>query len=565
MRNYLTVATVSGVVLFVLFFQLGTLQLLNPDEGRNSGVALEMARSGEWIVPTYNGAAYLDKPALYFSWVAASFRIFGPSEAAARLPSVLAAIGTLLLCVWFARRVYDSEVAAIAALAVATMPLFLVLARTVIFDMPLTFFVTAAILFAYRAFDRPSLSRRWIVASAAAAGVATLIKGPVGFLVPGLVTVVVAAVDRRGKSLWKSFFPLAAVVMLAVVVPWFVALSIKRPDFPHYGLVVESFQRFTTDDFRRSGPWYYYAPVLMGVCFGWSMLFPEAFLAAARNSRALCRPDRFLIVWVVTVVAFFSVSSSKLPGYVLPAMVPLGILAARICSSASRDRSGRAARILRRSTVLLAVAAVAIMAWCLLDLYSPSVLEQLKLTQGTDYGKFQVLFPSILRMAVVLVALCGVSLARRSARVAVLAFGLAGASLAVLPPSAMEAMSARASSRELAILIESRAPGADVVLVESFSNGLGFYLGRVPLLVTRDGTETTSNYISYSLRSPDPWPDTLIPVARFREWLSMNPDAVLLVAQGEQRATLDMIASEQGLVVQPLIADWWSLLRPPRR
>src|SRR5208283_457020 len=95
----------------VLFFAgLGRLPLLEPDEGRNAEVGREMLASGDWITPHYNGFAYLDKPAVFFWMVAASFKTFGVSERAARLPSALMGLATLLL-VWFlARRMFGDAV-----------------------------------------------------------------------------------------------------------------------------------------------------------------------------------------------------------------------------------------------------------------------------------------------------------------------------------------------------------------------------------------------------------------------------------------------------------------------
>ena len=117
---HLFLLLVAAAVLF--FVGLGRLPLFEPDEGRNAEVAREMLASGDWVTPHFNGFAYLDKPAVYFWMVAASFKTFGVSEGAARLPSALMGVATMLL-VWFvARRMFGDSVALRAGLVLRGLP-----------------------------------------------------------------------------------------------------------------------------------------------------------------------------------------------------------------------------------------------------------------------------------------------------------------------------------------------------------------------------------------------------------------------------------------------------------
>src|SRR5215469_11228455 len=134
-----------AVVFAALCFRLGHLPLLAPDEGRNAEVAREMKEAGAWLVPTYNGVNYLDKPALYFKAVALSLAAFGNNETAARIPSVVFGIALLGLVFLFCRKVSGTLCGLLAVIIVATMPLFLANARTVIFDIALAFFVCGAV------------------------------------------------------------------------------------------------------------------------------------------------------------------------------------------------------------------------------------------------------------------------------------------------------------------------------------------------------------------------------------------------------------------------------------
>ena len=137
------------LALVMIFARLGDLPLRDPDEGRNAQVAREMLASGSWLTPTYNGWVYLDKPSFFFKSVALCFEVFGESEFTARLPSALFACGLLWMVYGFCRREYDAQTGALAVIIVGTMPLFVALARHVLFDMTLAFFVCGATFAGY--------------------------------------------------------------------------------------------------------------------------------------------------------------------------------------------------------------------------------------------------------------------------------------------------------------------------------------------------------------------------------------------------------------------------------
>ncbi len=260
------VILVLAVIWFALFFELGRLPLIQPDEGRNAEVAREMNESGAWLSPSYDGMVYLDKPAFYFKAVALSLAAFGNNETAARLPSALFALATLAIVFAFCRRAYGTRCAMMAAIVIVTMPLFVMNARTVIFDIALAFFEAAAIFSGFLAEECEGKSRRnWYLLGALSAGLATLVKGPVGFLIPGLVLFVFNRVEGR-RGVWKRFFaPLNLLVFFGVTLPWFIGLSLQHPDFPYYGLVEESVHRFTTTSFHRTQPFFFYLLIVAGL------------------------------------------------------------------------------------------------------------------------------------------------------------------------------------------------------------------------------------------------------------------------------------------------------------
>src|SRR5438093_6449147 len=256
-----TTAALPLVVLaaaVALAWNLNGYRLLDPDEGRNAEVAREMAETNDYLVPHLDGLPYLDKPVLYFAAAAALMELLGPTETAARLPAYVFALGTLALVGWYAGRRWGRDAGWLAALACATLPLTLAYAHTAIFDGALAFFTTAAILCFHD--DRPVLA--W-----AAMALGALTKGPVAVAVPLCAIVPWALVTGVAVRRFAPPRALAAFALLAL--PWFVAVSLRHPEFPHYAFVRETLDRFTTASFRRTAPFWYYFPIVPLAAFPW--------------------------------------------------------------------------------------------------------------------------------------------------------------------------------------------------------------------------------------------------------------------------------------------------------
>jgi 4-amino-4-deoxy-L-arabinose transferase-like glycosyltransferase len=546
--------------------RLGALPLIQPDEGRNAEVAREMKDAGAWLVPTYDGLPYLDKPAFYFRLVALSMSAFGESETAARLPAALFALGLIGLVWAFSRRAYGDRAGALAVLVVGTTPLVIAFARIVIFDMVLAFFVTAAILAGYVAEEKEGATRmRWYVLGAACSAVGTLIKGPVGFILPPLVLTVFNALDRRAAATKRLFAPLNLLVFFAIVLPWFLALAHRRPDFPYYGLVEESLHRFTSPQFHRTAPFWYYAPVIAAVFFPWSVLLPESIAAAWRTRERWLRADRLLVAWVVVAVLFFTVSRSKLPGYVLTAVVALGMLTARVLDLAFERPRGRSRGLVMRGTAALAVVATAGTILLAVAGTTPGGLPGLLHIHS---GEFARLAPATgpLMWALAAVALAA-ALARQRGdlRLACAAFALPPLLLLSVAFGGAKAYAEAGSSRHLARSLPPLPPSVEVACLQCLPNGLPFYLRRTITIVTRDGSETTSNYAIFMLKHTTAWPSGVVRLTGLERWLAWRDRPVYLLADRGSRATLDSIAVTRRAIVVPVAPGWWgALIAPPQ-
>jgi 4-amino-4-deoxy-L-arabinose transferase-like glycosyltransferase len=552
------------VLWFAICFRLGDLPLLQPDEGRNAEVAREMKVSDTWLVPTYNGIVYLDKPAFYFKAVALSLACFGDSETAARIPSAGFGMGLLGLTYLFCRREYGPRCAALAVIILATTPLFMVHARTVIFDIALCFFTAAAIFAGFRAEETEGNARRvWYLVGALASGFATLVKGPVGFLVPALVLLVFhRVVGRRG--VWKRFFaPLNLLVFFGVVLAWFIPLSLAHPDFPYYGLVEESFHRFTTTGFHRSKPVYFYGIIVLTMFLPWSLLLPEAVAAAWKSRRNQVRADVLCIVWALVVVIFFSFSGSKLPGYILTVTVASAILMARLFDRALTHSEGKPARIVRHAAVAFVFVCLIVVAVAIFLSFRTSLMARPMGITEADAARFKPLFTTAVVMLLVYVAIVLLSVWRRNAGLCFACFASFPLVLMSVNHRMINVVFSAKSARALAQQVPVLPPQTQLACLECFPNGLAFYLDRTAILITNDGNELTSNYILFRLKSGQPWPTNLVPVSDFNHWLATREYPVYLVARQQDRSRLEAIAAAQKTTIRQLTPQYVGALLPP--
>jgi 4-amino-4-deoxy-L-arabinose transferase-like glycosyltransferase len=307
--------------------------LASPDEGRYAGVALGMLHSGDWLVPRLDGLPFFHKPPLFY-WIGASvMALTGPVEWAARLPSVLGAglaAGALFL---FLRRWSTVRLALLSTVVLVTTPFFFLGAQFANLDMLVAGCISGTVLLAAGAALARERAEPWraLLAGAyllAAAGL--LAKGLIGLLLPVLVLVAWCVATRRASALRLSVWLPGWAILLAVAGPWFVAMQMKYPEFFDYFVITQHFRRFASSGFNNEHGFWFYLPVLAGLTLPWFawLLVPRTKAAQEAHSR-LGDIDWLMWIWLVVIVAFFSIPRSKLIGYVLPALPPLAYLIAQ--------------------------------------------------------------------------------------------------------------------------------------------------------------------------------------------------------------------------------------------
>lgn len=314
------------------FSSLACRDLAGTDEGRYAEIAREMAQTGDFITPRLNGLKYFEKPALQYWMTALSFRAFGESEFVARLWPGLSGFLTVLLVAWTARRLWGREAGFYTALVTASMVWMIGVSHYITVDMSVSFFLALSLcgfLVAQQEDTAPSARRRWMLLVWAAMAGAVLSKGLIGVVIPGAVMVLYSLIYRDWK-VWPRMEPLwGPLLFLLLAAPWFVMVSLKNSEFAQFFFIHEHFQRFATDEARRPGGWYYFVPVLVGGLLPWTSLLPQLLRDAVRREPGRFQANGVLLVWCGFIFVFFSASSSKLPGYILPMFPALGLLLGR--------------------------------------------------------------------------------------------------------------------------------------------------------------------------------------------------------------------------------------------
>ena len=324
-------------VLFVLFlvvwfYALGARTLVPSDEGRYAEMAREMATTGDWITPRLDALKYFEKPPLQTWMNALTFEAFGLGEWQARLWSGLCGLLGIALVFHAGRRVFNPWVGTTAGIVLASSFWWAGLSHINVLDMGLSGMMTLTLcgmLLAQRDGASNGERRNWMWVSWTGMALAFLSKGPIGIVLPGAVLVLYTLISRDWK-LWARLHLLSGLILFFVIAaPWFVLVAMKNPEHPHFFFIHENWDRFFSKIHHREGPIYYFVPMLIAGIVPWLGLLFQSLWAGRREATAAgFRPKLLLLLWAGFIFFFFSISSSKLPHYILPIFPALALLIA---------------------------------------------------------------------------------------------------------------------------------------------------------------------------------------------------------------------------------------------
>jgi 4-amino-4-deoxy-L-arabinose transferase-like glycosyltransferase len=351
----------------------GLRPLTLPDEGRYGGVVWEMFNSGNWLVPLLDGMPFFHKPPLFYWISACSVKLFGVTEWAIRIPSILAGIlsaGGLFL---FLRHYRSSMVATLSVVILVTQPIFFAGSQFANLDMLVAGIISLTILSGADAlirlenklFYRLTLARTFVLAA-----LGVLAKGLIGIVLPGAVIFVWLIWRRQWRSSTALFWPLGWVALLSISAPWFLWMQHSFSGFFDYFFVYQHFKRFSETGFNNQMPFWFYVPVVLICALPWS---PWIWLTF--NKRYWHDPEKgslrsLMAIWLVLILVFFSLPSSKLVGYIMPILPPFAyFIADGFAEWIEREQTRAISWFVRTTSVAVAT--------CLVGVIGVSVSESL--------------------------------------------------------------------------------------------------------------------------------------------------------------------------------------------
>ena len=476
---------------FFFFYALGAFGLVGADEPRYAQIAREMLARHDWIVPTFNGQPWLEKPVLLYWREMVAYSIFGVHGWAARLPSATFAAALVFGVFFFMRRFrYGSELD--AALITASMAGVIGFARGASTDMQLCAPFCVAML-AWWAWHQTA-RKLWLGAFYGLLGIGMLAKGPVA---PGLAVLIVAAyawVRHDGKIFVRTVWLPGFALFLAIVLPWYIAIQIKLPIFFKTFFLEQNLERFSSNLYRHSQPFWYYVPVFLLAVLPWVVFTVPALVGAVRDGIQSIRArekllqaapsvtesdqlppsqppaqqddalEQFLALWTLVPIVFFSISRSKLPGYILPSIPPAAVLTAAYLH---RAQAISRAKVMLHSLVCAVLVAGALLApWMMLRQVPPQATKTIV-----------VATTGIVAVFVLLVVRRGGLRLLRVATLAPLALGLVFL-LRTASPIIDQTKSARPIARSLEHAGAASGPVAVFNVRRDVVYGLNFYLNQ---------------------------------------------------------------------------------------
>ncbi len=316
---------------FLFFYGLGAFGLVGADEPRYAQVAREMLDRSDWVTPTLQGKPWLEKPVLYYWQAMLSFRAYGITDQAARLPAALDA-ALLIAAVYFFLRRFRPGSELDGVLITASCAAMVIFAHAAATDMPLAACFAIALLAWYAWYESERYAYLAVFYLFLALG--TLAKGPVAPALAAVIIVLFVAVKRDWRAIPRTLWIPGIAVYLAVMLPWYIAVQVRNPGFFRFFILEHNLARFSQNVYHHHQPFWYYLPVFLLAMMPWTLVLilavaERARLIWAEGKEAFASPEDswplFLSIWMLVPILFFSASQSKLPGYILPA-VPAGAL-----------------------------------------------------------------------------------------------------------------------------------------------------------------------------------------------------------------------------------------------
>jgi 4-amino-4-deoxy-L-arabinose transferase-like glycosyltransferase len=336
-RQSLILATLLALAVALYFVDLGGASIWDANEAFYVETPREMMERGDYVFPTFNYEPRVNKPVLSYWIVIGFYKVIGVSVTAERLAIAVGGVGLIAVAFvlgWTlsARRELAITAGLWAALGLAVAPRVVMFSRRIFIDIWISLFAALTLMFFALAERYPERRRTWLVLMYVAAGLGVLTKGPIAIAMPVLAFGAYLLVYREFRRLREMMLPLGALILLAIVAPWYAALYTRSgwTDIANFFLG-ENLARFTEGiGAPQNRPIWFYLPVVFSDSFPWSLLLIPAVVAMARlRGDAVDRAARvrmLLLLWTATFVGFFSFSAEKQDLYIFPIVPAIAAL-----------------------------------------------------------------------------------------------------------------------------------------------------------------------------------------------------------------------------------------------
>ena len=326
---------------------LGARDFWAPGEPIYAEVIRVMFEKNDWFVPTLNDQLFADKPVLYY-WLAliASKLAGGVSEWTVRIPEALGAIGLVLTLYAIGTKFFDWRIGFLAGLILATTNRLYWESRFLRFDCVLSLFLLLGFYFFLRAFINRE-STAFYLAAYVCFALATLTKGPLGLVLPGLAALGLLIFGRRWSELRRMQLLPGILLVLAIVGPWLVVLHLKGHDqWARDFLLIHNVQNYALEPIGHIRPFYYYFLNLPVDFLPWTLLLPSALIYYYPWRARLRSPSTLAwVCWFAATFFFFTASKSKIAYYLLPLFPALALLLGCYLNALLREISAATADV----------------------------------------------------------------------------------------------------------------------------------------------------------------------------------------------------------------------------
>ncbi|MBY0356806.1 MAG: glycosyltransferase family 39 protein [Candidatus Obscuribacterales bacterium] len=293
----------------------------------------EMLQADALVTPLYHGVPFFDKPIFSYWTIALSYKLFGISHFSARIPSIIAALGSLFITGWAGKRLFGPRAGSLSAAILASSFMFLSFANLCMSDMTLVLFDCISLSLLYAACHYPANRNIFFWLASLSLGLAFLTKGPVGIVLPGISFAAYLTLTRQWHTVKFFSHALVGIAIIAVAAsPWFIAAYKENgAGALSYFFIRENLQRFAGSTYDTHKPiWFMFLSLASGF-LPWSVFLPGALKKSWSNWRADfsnqdSRKQLYLWLWIGTVTLFFSFSRGKIDYYELPVYPAAAIL-----------------------------------------------------------------------------------------------------------------------------------------------------------------------------------------------------------------------------------------------